>query len=122
MFGTRLANCDMSLQVMESRSIMAKTDNILALSPTPLYSQIREILRKRILDGTYQPHQQMPSESELIKAFSVSRITVRQALGDLQRPEWARQGRQRGDDQRVPGDGDEHEGRQGAEESVRKPR
>lgn len=64
---------------------MPKIDNVLTLSPTPLYSQIREILRQRILDGTYQPHQQMPSESELIKAFGVSRITVRQALGDLQR-------------------------------------
>ena len=64
---------------------MSKINNVLTLSPTPLYSQIREILRQRILDGTYQPHQQMPSESELIKAFSVSRITVRQALGDLQR-------------------------------------
>lgn len=64
---------------------MSKTGNVLALSPTPLYSQIREILRQRILNGTYLPHQQLPSESELIKAFGVSRITVRQALGDLQR-------------------------------------
>ncbi len=85
MLGMRIAYCDMSLQVMESRATMSNTDNLLALSPTPLYSQIREILRQRILDGTYQPHQQMPSESEMIKAFSVSRITVRQALGDLQR-------------------------------------
>lgn len=53
-------------------------------SPVPLYAQIKEILRERILDGTYQPHQQLPSESELMEAFSVSRITVRQALGDLQ--------------------------------------
>ena len=64
---------------------MSKPDNVLAFSPTPLYSQIREILRQRILDGSYQPHQQMPSESELIKSFGVSRITVRQALSDLQR-------------------------------------
>lgn len=64
---------------------MAKSERVLSLSPTPLYTQIREILRQRILEGTYQPHQQMPSESELIKAFGVSRITVRQALGDLQR-------------------------------------
>ena len=54
------------------------------LSPTPLYAQIREILRSRVLDGSYQPHQQMPSESEMMAAFNVSRITVRQALGDLQ--------------------------------------
>lgn len=54
------------------------------LSPVPLYAQIKDILRARILDGSYQPHQQMPSESEMIASFSVSRITVRQALNDLQ--------------------------------------
>lgn len=53
-------------------------------SPTPLYAQIKDILRARILDGSYQPHQQMPSESEMMAAFDVSRITVRQALNDLQ--------------------------------------
>lgn len=53
-------------------------------SSAPLYTQIKEILRSRILDGSYQPHQQMPSESEMIAAFEVSRITVRQALNDLQ--------------------------------------
>lgn len=57
---------------------------VLRLSPQPMYAQIKEELRRRILDGTYQPHQQLPSEAELIEAFSVSRITVRQALGDLQ--------------------------------------
>lgn len=53
-------------------------------SPVPLYTQIREMLRASILDGTYQPHAQMPSESEMIASFGVSRITVRQALSDLQ--------------------------------------
>lgn len=53
-------------------------------SPVPLYTQIKEILRARILDGSYQPHQQMPSESEMMATFEVSRITVRQALNDLQ--------------------------------------
>ena len=53
-------------------------------SPIPLYTQIREVLRARILDGTYQPHQQMPSEGDMINLFGVSRITVRQALSDLQ--------------------------------------
>lgn len=50
----------------------------------PLYTQIKDILRTRILEGAYQPNQQMPSESEMMAAFGVSRITVRQALGDLQ--------------------------------------
>lgn len=58
---------------------------LLPLSPVPLYTQLKELLRERILDGTYPPHSRMPSESELGKAFDVSRITVRQALGDLQK-------------------------------------
>ncbi|WP_439686545.1 HTH gntR-type domain-containing protein [Cupriavidus oxalaticus] len=53
--------------------------------PLPLYTQIKDALRARILDGTYAPHHQMPSESELCELFSASRITVRQALGDLQK-------------------------------------
>jgi GntR family transcriptional regulator len=55
------------------------------LSPVPLYSQIRELLRERILHGVYKSHGQMPSENEMVRAFGVSRITVRQALTDLQK-------------------------------------
>jgi GntR family transcriptional regulator len=54
-------------------------------SPVPLYQQIKEKLRGGILDGTYPPHSRMPSESELQQMFEVSRITIRQALGDLQK-------------------------------------
>jgi GntR family transcriptional regulator len=63
---------------------MSRT-NLVALSPPPLYVQIKDTLRARILDGTYAPHSQMPSEHELCAMFDVSRITVRQALGDLQK-------------------------------------
>ena len=56
---------------------------LLPLSPVPLYTQLKELLRERILDGTYPSHSRMPSESELGKAFDVSRITVRQALGAI---------------------------------------
>lgn len=59
-------------------------NTLVHLSPQPLYAQIKEALRARILDGTYGPHSQMPSEHELCARFGVSRITVRQALGDLQ--------------------------------------
>ena len=62
-----------------------KKETVLSLSPVPLYTQIKEILRNRILDGTYKAHEQMPSESDLTRSFSVSRITIRQALGDLQK-------------------------------------
>jgi GntR family transcriptional regulator len=54
-------------------------------SPVPLYAQLKELLRAQILDGTFQPHSRMASESELGQAYGVSRITVRQALGDLQK-------------------------------------
>ncbi|WP_206956101.1 GntR family transcriptional regulator [Trinickia acidisoli] len=59
--------------------------NLIALTAAPLYAQIKDILRTRILDGTYAPLSQMPSEHELCATFGVSRITVRQALGDLQK-------------------------------------
>jgi len=58
---------------------------LLPLSSVPLYGQLKELLRERILDGTYPPLSRMPSENELGQAFGVSRITVRQALGDLQK-------------------------------------
>jgi len=54
-------------------------------SPVPLYVQIRNTLRAGILDGEYPPMSRMPSESELQAMFDVSRITIRQALGDLQK-------------------------------------
>jgi GntR family transcriptional regulator len=53
-------------------------------SPVPMYAQIRDILRAKIMDGSYKAHEQLASESELMTMFSVSRITVRQALNDLQ--------------------------------------
>lgn len=52
-------------------------------SPVPLYSQVRERLRERILDGSYGQDTRLPAESEIGAIFGVSRITVRQALGDL---------------------------------------
>jgi GntR family transcriptional regulator len=59
--------------------------NVLALSPLPLHTQIREALRASILDGTYREHARLPSESGLVAMYGVSRITVRHALAQLQR-------------------------------------
>ncbi len=50
-----------------------------------LYSRIREELREHISSGAWQPQDRLPSESALMKQYVVSRITVRQALGDLQK-------------------------------------
>jgi GntR family transcriptional regulator len=72
------------LKAVPATPRLPASDRMQPQSPTPLYAQIKDILRARILDGTYQPHEQMPSESEMMAAFDVSRITVRQALNDLQ--------------------------------------
>ena len=53
--------------------------------PQPLYARLRDELRAGILEGRLQPHAKLPSESEMTAAYGVSRITVRQALGDLQK-------------------------------------
>ncbi|MCS5563953.1 MAG: GntR family transcriptional regulator, partial [Oleiphilaceae bacterium] len=40
-------------------------------SPLPLYVQIRDRLRRDILDGTYQVHERLPSEYEMMGVFGV---------------------------------------------------
>ena len=53
--------------------------------PASLYARIREELRERIVSGAWQPNDALPSERDLMAQYGVSRITVRQALGDLQK-------------------------------------
>lgn len=53
-------------------------------SERPLYDQVYQALMQQIIDGSYQIHQQLPSEKELSELFNVSRITIRQALNQLQ--------------------------------------
>jgi GntR family transcriptional regulator len=53
--------------------------------PTTLHQRIREELRAHIVSGTYQPHDRVPSESALMSRYGVSRITVRQAMSDLEK-------------------------------------
>jgi len=49
----------------------------------PLYVQVREDLKRRILKGEYLPGEQIPTENELCKRYNVSRITVEKALASL---------------------------------------
>jgi GntR family transcriptional regulator len=56
----------------------------LSAGPMPLYQQLKQRLRSEIARGTYRPGDRLPAEPELIQQFGVSRITVRQALGDLE--------------------------------------
>lgn len=52
------------------------------------YSIVKQAIQSKILDGTFQAHQKINSESELMKQFSVSRHTVRLAIGDLVNQGW----------------------------------
>ena len=51
----------------------------------PLYEQLQSELRDRIERGVYRPGDLFPSEAELMAEHSVSRITVRRAIAELQR-------------------------------------
>lgn len=50
-------------------------------STTPNYRQIAADLRRQISDGELGPGQRVPSESELMALYGVSRGTARQGLG-----------------------------------------
>lgn len=50
---------------------------------TSMYEQIATTLRDEIERGAYEPTGKLPSEAELSERFSVSRVTVRLALGRL---------------------------------------
>jgi GntR family transcriptional regulator len=52
-------------------------------SKLPFYQQLYEILHRRILRGDWQPGELLPSESDLIEQYQVSRITVRRAFDTL---------------------------------------
>ncbi|MFC4319959.1 GntR family transcriptional regulator [Litchfieldia salsa] len=52
------------------------------------YNKVKQAIKSSILDGTFQPHQKINSESELMKQFDVSRHTVRLAIGDLVTQGW----------------------------------
>ena len=49
----------------------------------PLYYQLQQLLRKKILSGVLPLDVPLPTENELCKEYSVSRTTVRQAFAAL---------------------------------------
>ena len=53
--------------------------------PRPLYDVIRDALRADIAAGRLRTFSRLPSEAALQSRFSVSRITVRRAVGELAR-------------------------------------
>ncbi|WP_265919234.1 histidine utilization repressor [Cupriavidus nantongensis] len=51
--------------------------------PAPLYARVKQHISSRIADGSWPPHHRVPSETELVEALGVSRMTVHRALREL---------------------------------------
>jgi GntR family transcriptional regulator len=49
----------------------------------PLYRQVKDVLVRRLSDGSWQPGQMLPSEPEIAAELGVSPGTVRKALDEL---------------------------------------
>ena len=65
-------------------------------TPVPAYYQIELDLKERISRGEWAVNQQMASENMLCQQYQVSRITIRQALAELEKDGIIRKERGRG--------------------------
>jgi GntR family transcriptional regulator len=54
-------------------------------SPIPLYHQIRQDIKTKIKSEKFPVNQPIPSESELMQLYNVSRMTVRLAIEELEK-------------------------------------
>ena len=52
-------------------------------SPIPLYYQLREIIRDKIISSEWEYGKEIPSELKLCDEFNLCRATVKQALDGL---------------------------------------
>ncbi len=50
---------------------------------SPIYLQLREVVRNKIEEGEYPPGTAIPSENELSETYGVNRLTVRNAMDAL---------------------------------------
>ena len=66
------------LQVVGGRDVALDKD-----SDRPLFKQIADSLRARIVAGELAPGDKVPSETQLMESYRVARMTVRQALALL---------------------------------------
>ena len=69
----------------DSSTIFSQRDmqNLNKESPSPLYFQLYSLLKALILNGTLAHNQRMPTEEQLARTFSVSRITAKRAMDEL---------------------------------------
>ncbi len=62
---------------------LALQDNETTIGFKPLYAQVKDQLIRRLVDGTWQPGMNIPSEQELARQLNVSQGTVRKALDSM---------------------------------------
>lgn len=51
---------------------------------SPLYIQLKEIIRGKIEDGEYSPGSSIPSENQLAEIYGINRVSVHSALSALE--------------------------------------
>ncbi len=61
----------------------AKAPRLKRAPGKPLYAQVEEIIRGRLIDNYWKPGDMLPSEFDLASELSVSQGTVRKALNDM---------------------------------------
>src|SRR5882672_8088944 len=76
--------------------IMTKPSSEFVTKKIPLYYQLENILREKIMSGVFAPGSKLPTEIELIRLYGVGRITVRQALAALTKEGLIERKRRRG--------------------------
>ncbi len=54
-------------------------------NPIPLYIQLANSIKKQIETGEIKPGDKLPSEAEMIKQYSLGRLTIREALSILEK-------------------------------------
>lgn len=66
-----------------TRGVNGMVDSINHNSDVAMYKQLTNIIMSQIESGLLRPGDKIPSESELLKKYGVSRITVRAAITEL---------------------------------------
>jgi len=75
---------------------MTKPSSEFVTKKIPLYYQLENILREKIMSGVFAAGSRLPTEAELIRLYGVGRITVRQALAALAKDGLIERKRRRG--------------------------
>ncbi len=69
--------------IEQTESMLANLLNDLPHTSLPIYAKVKHAITHKISTGEWQEDQRVPSETELVKALGVSRMTVNRALREL---------------------------------------